>query len=58
MSVFDPKFKYRSSLNTDIAETFKKARKAIELAKERAKREAEDAQRQYDEKVKSIGCRK
>ena len=58
MSVFDPKFKYRNSLNTDISETFKKARKAIEAEKERAKREAEDAQRQYDEKVKQIGFRK
>jgi hypothetical protein len=58
LSIFDPKFKYRSSLNTDITETFKKARKAIEVAKERAKKEAEDAQRQYDEKVKQIGFRK
>jgi hypothetical protein len=54
MSVFDPKFKYRSSLNTDITETFKRVRKE----QERAKREADELRKQLEEKVKQIGFRK
>jgi hypothetical protein len=53
-SVLDKTFRYVPSLDTNLKDTFRRVRKE----QERAKREAEDAQRQLDEKVKSIGFKK
>ena len=35
MSILDPKFKYVPALHTNIAETFRKARKELEKKKKR-----------------------
>ena len=44
MSLHDPKFRYRNSLNTDIAKTFAKVRREQrEAAKAAAQKQAADA---------------
>ena len=51
MSVWDPKFRYTPSFDTDISKRFKKEQKRLE---EKRQREAEEAKRITDEQEEKV----